>query len=198
VSQNQGLLIVLSGPSGVGKGTVCQALLSKLPGLKLSVSVTTRPPRVGEVEGINYYFVNKKKFFEMLSQDKLLEWAKVYDFLYGTPREETESILNQGEDLILEIDVQGGIQVKQKFSSAVTIFLCPPSMEELLHRLKKRASDSPEDIQKRLHWAAKEIQVYTQYDYVVVNDIVENAVSKIQAILSAEKCRPWRSLSQGK
>jgi len=194
VSQNQGLLIVLSGPSGVGKGTVCQALLSKLPGLKLSVSVTTRPPRVGEVEGINYYFVNKKKFFEMLSQDKLLEWAKVYDFLYGTPREETESILNQGEDLILEIDVQGGIQVKQKFSSAVILL----SMEELLHRLKKRASDSPEDIQKRLHWAAKEIQVYTQYDYVVVNDIVENAVSKIQAILSAEKCRPWRSLSQGK
>lgn len=198
MSQKQGLLIVLSGPSGVGKGTVCQALLSKLPGLKLSVSVTTRLPRVGEVEGVNYYFVSKEKFFEMIAQDKLLEWANTYDFFYGTPREAVEHALNQGEDLILEIDVQGGIQVKQKFSSAVTIFLYPPSTEELLHRLKKRASDSPEDIQKRLHWAVKEIQVYDQYDYVVVNDMVENAVSKIQAIITAEKCRPWRSKGQGK
>jgi len=189
VSQNQGLLIVLSGPSGVGKGTVCQALLNKQPGLKLSVSVTTRPPRTGEVEGVSYYFVSKKKFFELLAQDKLLEWAHTYDFFYGTPCEAVEHVLNQGEDLILEIDVQGGMQVKQRFSSAITIFLYPPSMEELLHRLKKRASDSPEDIQKRQHWAAKEMQMSTQYDYVVVNDLVENAVSKIQAILTAEKCR---------
>jgi guanylate kinase len=189
VSQNQGLLIVLSGPSGVGKGTVCHALLNMLPGLKLSVSVTTRPPRAGEVEGINYYFVSKKKFFEMVAQDKLLEWAHTYDFFYGTPREAVNHVLNQGKDLILEIDVQGGMQVKQRFSSAITIFLYPPSMEELLYRLKKRASDSPEDIQKRLHWAAKEMQMSTQYDYVVVNDLVENAVSKILAILTAEKCK---------
>lgn len=190
MSQNRGLLIVLSGPSGVGKGTVCQALLRSQPGLKLSISVTTRPPRAGETEGVNYYFVSKEKFFEMISQDKLLEWAKVYDFLYGTPHEAVECFLSRGEDLILEIDVQGGLQVKQRFPTAVTIFLYPPSPEELLHRLKKRANDSPEDIQKRLHWAAKEMQVYTRYDYVVVNDMVENAVSKIQAIVTAEKCRP--------
>lgn len=185
----KGILIVVSGPSGVGKGTINRALLSLLPDISFSISVTTRLPRSGETDGVNYYFVGVEKFQEMIAAGELLEWAKVYGNYYGTPRRAVEEILEQGKDVTLEIDTQGALQVKDKYADAVLIFIAPPSLAELERRLLRRGTDSPDEILKRLHSAAAEMSLIHRYDYVVVNDEVEQAVSKVCSIITAEKCR---------
>lgn len=187
-----GVLVVLSGPSGVGKGTVSQALLQAEPNLVLSVSATTRLPRNGETDGVSYYFVSREKFSRMIEGDEFLEWARVYDNFYGTPRLPVEETLARGKDVLLEIDVQGGLQVKSKLPEAVLIFLLPPSWKELEARLAGRGSESPEEVQKRLQWAKRELQSLSLYDYAVVNERVEKAVEQIRSIITAEKCRTTR------
>lgn len=144
------------------------------------------------MDGVNYYFVSRDRFSEMIARGELLEWARVYDNYYGTPRRAAEEALAQGKDVLLEIDVQGGLQVKQKFPEAVLIFLLPPSWEELKARLVKRGSEPGEEVEKRLQWAQTEMQSLSLYDYAVVNDRVEQAVEKIRSIIVAEKCRTTR------
>ncbi|MGB9846413.1 MAG: guanylate kinase [Desulfotomaculales bacterium] len=188
----KGILVVLSGPSGAGKGTVVSALLRKLPGLVLSVSATTRTPREGEVDGASYYFLSREKFLSMIQGEELLEWAEVYGNYYGTPRRAVEKALAEGKDVLLEIDVQGGLQVKEKFPDAVLIFLLPPSLEELRARLAGRGSEPEEEVERRLAWALSELRTFPRYDYAVVNDRVEEAAEKIRSIITAEKCRTAR------
>lgn len=158
----------------------------------LSVSATTRLPRNGETDGVNYYFISPEKFSLMITRDEFLEWARVYDNCYGTPRLPVEEALARGKDVLLEIDVQGGLQVKQKFPEAVLIFLLPPSWDALRSRLVKRGSEPAEEVAKRLQWARRELQSLPLYDYVVVNDQVEQAVEQIRSIITAEKCRTAR------
>ncbi|WP_227767001.1 guanylate kinase [Zhaonella formicivorans] len=190
--QAPGLLIVLSGPSGAGKGTLCQALRAQMPELKYSVSATTRQPRAGEVEGINYYYITKEKFDEMLAQGEFLEWARVYDNYYGTPKKQVMESLERGEDIILEIDIQGAMQIKKQYPKGVFIFIVPPSIRELEKRITGRGTDSEEVIKKRLSCVQQELTYVSEYDYVVVNDEVQTAVEKLKAIIIAEKCRPQR------
>lgn len=184
-----GLLIVISGPSGAGKGTICQALCRQIDNLGLSISATTRLPRTGEEDGAHYFFVSSEKFQEMIARDELLEWARVYRDYYGTPRGPVARSLASGQDVILEIDVQGALQVKERAPEAVLIFIYPPSFEELERRLRLRGTDSEEHIAGRLEWAKAELRAVLKYDYVVVNDRIETAVTKIEAIIAAEKCR---------
>lgn len=193
---NRGLLIVISGPSGAGKGTLCKALLKKNMDLKLSVSMTTRSPRQGEVDGVNYFFVEKQKFEEMIESGGFLEYAKVYDNYYGTPRSYVEEMLSKGNDVILEIDIQGALKVKEIFKEGVFIFIMPPSMEELKNRIKKRGSETKESLLKRFKSAFVEINYVSKYNYMVVNDTIENAVLKLESIIVAEKCRVDRLKEQ--
>lgn len=189
-----GLLIVLSGPSGAGKGTLCQELRKEMPHLHYSVSVTTRPPRPGEVEGVNYHYITKEKFEQMLANNEFLEWAKVYDNYYGTPKKKVMEVLERGEDIILEIDIQGAMQIKKQFPEGVFIFIVPPSLQELEKRIIKRGTDSAEVIKKRLSCVLDELSYVSEYDYIVVNDEVPKAVEKLKAIIVAEKCRPQRGI----
>lgn len=184
----QGILLVLSGPSGTGKGTICKELLQNYPQLHYSVSVTTRPPRIGEVEGVNYWFVSEAQFHDMVKNDELLEWAEVYGKYYGTPRRYVADLLRNGHDVILEIDIQGALQVKEKFPEGVYVFIVPPSLEELTTRINRRGTDTLEAIQRRLSCARQELSMITNYQYVVMNDEVARAVRQIAAILEAEKC----------
>lgn len=186
----QGLLVVISGPSGVGKGTICAVLCRRNDRISLSISATTRSPRVGEVDQVHYYFTKPERFREMIARGELLEWAEVYGDFYGTPRGPVAQMLELGRDVILEIDVQGALQVKERAPEAVSIFVWPPSPAELERRLRGREKDSDEQIARRLDWARNELQAVAKYDYVVVNDRVEEAVCKIEAIMVAEKCRP--------
>lgn len=185
----QGILTVISGPSGCGKGTVCRALLERSPAAALSISVTTRAPRAGEAEGVHYYFVSRAEFKQMVAAGEVLEWAEVYGDFYGTPRRPVTDLLTRGRDVLLEIDVQGARQVKERFPKAVLIFLSPPSFGELERRLITRGTDSAEKIKCRLEWSRREMTAVYRYDYVVVNDRVDDAVTKIEAIMTAEKCR---------
>mgnify|MGYP005846524473 CR=1 FL=1 len=192
----QGLLLVVSGPSGVGKGTICAALLRRLPDLHLSISATTRSPRPGERNGVEYFFVSEAEFARMLAAGELLEWAEVHGARYGTPRRPVLDALDRGEDVLLEIDVQGGLQVKKSFPDAVLIFILPPSMEELQRRLAARGKDSPEAMGGRLAWAHKELQRAPDYDYVVVNETVDGAVAEILSIMAIEKRRKARQAGE--
>ena len=189
---NHGLLIVLSGPSGAGKGTLCQELLRQMPNLRYSVSSTTRCPRPGEVEGIHYYFRSRQEFEAMLARDELLEWAEFCDNYYGTPRFAVEQALQQGLDVILEIEIQGALQIKKRFPQGVFTFIVPPSLDVLSERIHKRGTESEEVIQKRLATAIQELEYVSEYDYVVINDEVPVAVDKLKSILVAEKCRVKR------
>ncbi len=188
----EGLLLILSGPSGVGKGTVCRALLAQLPRLKLSVSVTTRRPRPGEEEGREYHFISPSRFQELIEAEAFLEWAMVHGQYYGTLKSKVRSALAGGFDLLLEIDVQGAAQVKRQWDDAVTIFMAPPSMEALKERIVGRGTESEAEIRRRLEVARREMAAYHAYDYLVINDRVETAAAAIAAIVTAEKCKVSR------
>jgi guanylate kinase len=191
--KKKGLLIVLSGPSGAGKGTICKALMEKEKDLKLSISATTRPPRSGEIEGKNYFFKTEEEFEKMIENDSFLEWAKVYDHYYGTPKDFVLKNLDEGNDVVLEIDIQGALKIKEKFPEGIFIFILPPSMEELKNRIKKRGTETEEEIIKRFKSAYEELNYVSRYNYVVINDSIEEAVEKIRAIIIAEKCRVDRN-----
>ena len=182
----KGLLVVVSGPSGAGKGTICQALLEKTP-LAYSVSATTRKPRAGEVDGESYYFLSVEAFEKMIEKDELLEWAKVYDNYYGTPLKKVEEKLAAGEDILLEIDTQGAMKVREKFPEGVYIFILPPSLAELERRIRGRDTETEDILQKRLAAAIDEIEAGKCYKYVVTNDAVDGAVDSVCAILAAER-----------
>jgi len=192
VEENYGLLIVLSGPSGAGKGTICQELLHQMPNLRYSVSSTTRSPRPGEVDGVHYHFRPREEFEALLARDELLEWAEFCDNYYGTPRFAVEQALQQGRDVILEIEIQGALQIKKRFPQGVFTFIVPPSMDVLSERIHKRGTETEEVIQKRLAKAIQELEYVSEYDYVVINDEVPVAVDKLKSILVAEKCRVKR------
>ncbi len=192
MENNHGLLIVISGPSGAGKGTLCQELLRQMPDLRYSVSSTTRCPRPGEVEGIHYYFRQRQEFEVMLARDEMLEWAEFCDHYYGTPRFAVEQAIKDGMDVILEIEIQGALQIKKRFPQGVFTFIVPPSLDVLSERIHKRGTESEEVIQKRLATAIRELEYVTEYDYVVINDEVPLAVDKLKSILVAEKCRVKR------
>lgn len=186
----RGMLIVLSGPSGVGKGTVRKALFSQ-PGndFQYSVSMTTRQPRPGEVNGKDYFFVSKEEFEQHIREGQMLEYAKYVDNYYGTPLKYINDTLDEGKDVFLEIEVNGAMQVRSKCPDGVFIFLTPPDLMELRQRLIHRGTDSMEVINKRIHKAFGEIQMMQNYDYAVVNDQVDNAVTKIKGIIRSERLR---------
>ncbi len=185
------LLIVLSGPSGAGKDAVLARMKESAHPLRHITTLTTRPQRPNERNGVDYHFVSPEKFQEMIKNDELLEWAKVYGNWYGVPREEVKQALDQGQDTILKVDIQGAATIKKILPQAVFIFLLPPSREELLRRLKQRRTESPTDLALRLKTAEEEMKQLSLFDYVVINrwDEIELAVSDIKAIITAEKCR---------
>ena len=188
----KGLLIVLSGPSGIGKGTVCRLLKERLPLLHVSVSMTTRLPRPGELHGIHYYFVERDDFNNKINNRELLEWAQVYGHLYGTPLDKVQKKLDAGIDVILEIDTQGGLQIQGYLHEAVLIFLLPPSLAELKKRITGRGTEKGEKLLQRLEAACSEIEEGKTYDYLVINDRLDEAVEQVRMIVSAEKCRTKR------
>lgn len=187
--EKKGKLLVISGPSGTGKGTICKQLFDRLENIVFSVSMTTRSPREGEVNGVNYHFVNKESFEEMISQGGFLEYAQVFDNYYGTPRQLVMEKLNAGIDVILEIDVQGAMQVKRVFPEALLIFVLPPSLEELRRRIVGRGTETEESLNKRLGKAIDEIEYAVRYDYAIINDVLEEAVEGIIKIIEAERFR---------
>ncbi len=190
----EGLLLVVSGPAGVGKGTLDKALLERHQDMKLSVSATTRAPRPGEIDGVHYFFKTEEEFKAMIERNEFLEYMHVFQTnYYGTPRSFVEEQLSRGIDVILEIDVQGAMKVKKAFPNAVMIFIAPPSMAELKSRLIGRNTETLEQIEKRFATAEKEIAMLPEYEYVVTNDVVEMAVNRMEAIITAEKCKVSRS-----
>lgn len=191
---DKGLLIVLSGPSGVGKGTVCRALRQRNKELHYSVSATTRRPREGETEGVNYFFKSRETFEEMIKRDQLLEWAEYVGNYYGTPRDFVERTLENGRDILLEIEVQGAVQIKRKFPEGIFIFLVPPTLNELRSRICNRGTESESKINNRMEAAKAEIDLMKEYDYVVINDEVNHACDRIQSIVMAEHCRKERQI----
>lgn len=189
----QGVLLVVSGPSGAGKGTICSMLREQLPNLGYSVSVTTRQPRVGEVDGVNYFFKTVDEVKDMIAKDELLEYAEVYGNYYGTPRGYVMEQLKSGKDVLLEIDIQGALQVKKRFPEGVFVFIVPPSLDELSTRIYKRGTDSEDVIKRRLASAASELTYAAEYDYIIVNDIAEKAADKVLTIMEAERYRVART-----
>ena len=194
---HRGLLIVLSGPSGVGKGTVRKALF-EMPeqDFVYSVSMTTRAPRPGEVDGVDYYFVSREEFERQIAAGNLLEYAEFVGNYYGTPKDKVEEQLNQGKEVILEIEVNGAFQVREKCKDAVFIFLVPPTRRALYERLKSRGTECEERILARIEKANKEFKLAHQYDYIVVNDEIYNAADRIMAIIRAEHAKTFRSIHQ--
>jgi guanylate kinase len=193
--KRRGLMLILSSPSGAGKTTLTRDLLQdKSLDLTLSISVTTRSRRTSEVDGIHYYFKTKDEFDRLKVQDDLLEYAEVHGNYYGTPRTPVEAVLNQGRDMLFDIDYQGTQQVQKRApNDVVTIFILPPSMKELRARLERRAEDEAEVIAKRLHNARNEITRWPIYDYVIVNEDIQTALSQVKAILIAERLKRARS-----
>jgi guanylate kinase len=189
----RGLMLVLSSPSGAGKTTLSRRLLAEFTDLTMSVSVTTRPKRPGEVEGLDYHFIDRIDFDLMINKRQLLEHAKVFDHYYGTPAKPVEDALDAGRDILFDIDWQGAQQLKQEMrDDLASIFILPPSTKELEQRLKSRAQDSDEVVAQRMSKAADEISHWPEYDYVVVNDDVEVALAQVRAILMAERLKRSR------
>ena len=192
--QRNGLLLVISGPSGVGKGTLVKALMDRNSRIKMSVSATTRAPRPEEIEGVHYFFKTEEEFKAMVDRGEFLEYMHVFGSnYYGTPRSFVEQHLANGYDVILEIDVQGAMKVKQAFPDAVLIFITAPSMSEIKSRLIGRGTETMEQVEKRFATAFEEVKMIPRYDYVIVNDVVDKAVHHMEAILEAERCRVSRS-----
>ncbi len=186
---HKGLLIIVSGPSGAGKGTICKELIQRDDSIVVSVSATTRAPRNAEVDGKSYHFITKRMFESMIENGGFLEYAEVYDNYYGTPKDFVIEKITNGENVLLEIDIQGALQVKQKYPEGIFIFVLPPSMETLKNRIVGRGSETPESLEKRLSSAYQEIEQIKNYDYFIVNDTVEHSTDVLQAIITAEKCR---------
>lgn len=193
MSRRRGLLVVFSGPSGSGKGTVLKAAMEKSENLALSVSVTTRAPREGEVDGVHYIFYSKEQFEALIAEDGFLEWACFCENYYGTPKERIETLRNEGTDVILEIEVQGAMKVKQACPDAVLIFNLPPSRDELKNRLVGRNTDAPEVIEKRLKTAEWEVSQAKNYDYVIVNEVVDKTADALLSVIEGEKCKTERN-----
>lgn len=185
----KGSLIVLSGPSGAGKGTIHNELLKNNKNLKYSISMTTREKRESEKDGVDYFFVDVDKFKEEIEKDSFLEYAEVHGNFYGTPKDYVEKCLSDGYDVILEIDIQGALNIKEKYKDGIFVFIMPPSMKELKNRLIKRGTETKDKLIERFKNAYKEINEFSKYNYVVINDEVENAVKKVEAIILAERCR---------
>lgn len=202
----RGILFILSGPSGVGKDTILRHALPKLGTIRTSISVTTRPPRPGEVHGVDYFFVAPDEFAVMLERNEFLEHAGVHGYFYGTPRKWVEEELRTGMDVVLEIDVQGAVQVRRLFPQAILIFLAPPSWRELTRRLLRRLdhdrklahdigarqAEDEATIRRRLMNARDELSRVNQYEYLIINDKLPEATDQFCAIVTAERCRPWR------
>jgi len=185
----RGLLIVVSGPSGAGKGTICKGLLEKRNEVQVSVSATTRDPRNGEVDGKNYFFKTKEEFESMIEADNLMEYAQVYDNYYGTPKQFVIDKINSGSDILLEIDIQGALQVRKRYPEGIFVFILPPSMKELKHRIIGRGSETEESLEKRFSSAYEEIDFIKKYDYYIINDELNKAVDTLESIIDAEKCK---------
>ena len=191
---NKGILIVVSGFSGAGKGTLMKELLTRYPDTyALSISATTRSPREGEVDGREYFFVSKDEFEKMIAKGELIEYAKYVENYYGTPRDYVEKKLDEGKDVILEIEIQGALQVRELYPDALLLFVMPPSADELKERLVGRGTESPEVIAQRLAISAKESQFMPQYDYLVVNDVLEESVRQVHEIIQSEHYRVERN-----
>lgn len=190
--KQEGILVVLSGPSGAGKGTLCAHLREQIE-LSYSISATTRDPRPGEVDGVNYFFMERDEFKEKIKQDGFLEWAEVYGNFYGTPKDYVDQMIAEGKDVMVEIDPQGAKQVKLRNNDAVLVFIMPPSYQELENRIRGRGTETEEQIERRLGGAIQEINTLTAYDYVIVNDDIDEAVYDLRSIINAEKCRVKRN-----
>lgn len=191
--ERRGLMFVLSSPSGAGKTTLSRLLIDRMPGLKMSVSATTRSMRPGEVNGKDYLFLDKAKFEAMVKGDELLEWATVFDNSYGTPRAPVEAALSSGQDVLFDIDWQGTQQLREKArADVVSVFILPPSVADLEKRLHSRAQDSDEVIRKRMSRASHEMSHWAEYDYIVINHDVDEAFAEVQSILKAERLKRER------
>jgi guanylate kinase len=191
--ERRGLMFVLSSPSGAGKTTLSRLLLERMPGLEMSVSVTTRPKRPGEVEGRDYQFVDQARFEAMVKRDELLEWSIVFDHRYGTPRAAVETALSRGRDVLFDIDWQGTQQLREKArADVVSVFILPPSAADLEKRLHSRAQDSNDVIRRRMSRASHEMSHWAEYDYIVINREVDEAFAEVQSILKAERLKRER------
>ena len=188
-TNNKGLLIVVSGPSGAGKDTICHKLIKENSNIWMSVSMTTRKPRPLEKEGVDYFFVSSEDFLNKIKDNTFLEYASYNDNYYGTPKDKVEEKLNEGKDVILVIDINGAINIKKIIPSALFIFIMPPDMETLKNRLIGRKTESKDKVVQRIITAYNEVNNYKKYNYVVVNDKVEDAVNKVKSIIQSEKCR---------
>lgn len=188
----KGFLLVISGPSGVGKGTVLHDLMNTQTNLVYSVSATTRKKRDGEIEGVSYFYLSHEEFEKMIAEDKFLEYAHVHNNYYGTPKQFVEKKINEGKIVILEIDVQGALNIKKNTDNGVFIFLAPPSLNELKRRIVGRGTETDEDINIRMNNAKKELQYIKDYDYIVVNDHLNSAITSVNEIINAEKHRVFR------
>lgn len=188
-TNNKGLLIVVSGPSGAGKDTICQKLIKENSNIWMSVSMTTRKPRPLEKDGVDYFFVSSEEFENKINDNTFLEYASYNDNYYGTPKDKVDEKLNEGKDVILVIDINGAVNIKKIIPSALFIFIMPPDMETLKNRLIGRKTESKDKVVKRFITAYNEVNNYKKYNYVVVNDKVEDAVNKVKSIIQSEKCR---------
>ena len=195
MKQNRkGLLLVISGPAGVGKGTINLSLISRNSDIRMSVSATTRSPRPGEIDGVHYFFKTEEEFQKMIEEGAFLEYMRVFNtHYYGTPKSFVEQELDEGRSVILEIDVQGAMRVKAAYPDAVLIFIAPPSMSELKSRLIHRGTESSEAIERRFETAYHEMELVNRYDYVVVNDILDLAIARTEDIIVAERCKVSRN-----
>jgi len=189
MKRGEGLLFVVSAPSGAGKTTLCRALSDSVENLTHSISYTTRKPRAGETDGRDYYFVTEERFRNMVQAGDFAEWAQVHSNLYGTSRRVLSEMRTEGTDVILDIDTQGAGQIKEKCQDAVFIFIMPPSLEILEERLRNRKSDNEAEIKKRMRRARDEIRDYTMYDYIIVNRDFDRALTELRSVVLAERCR---------